>query len=166
MPAALCGVVGHKFAAGAFPGDGIFPLSPTLDSIGTFAACAADAATIFAALTGAAIPEVQAKGLRIGKPERYFYDDLEREVATAIDQALHQLSSAGAEVVPLEIPDVAEVESLFGRIVPIELIAILGTDRISRSLDQLDPVARSRIEPALGMPATDYIDALMRVNEV
>lgn len=166
MPAALCGVLGHKFAADAFPGDGIFPLSPTLDSIGTFTSCAADSATIFTALTGIAVPEIRIKGLRIGKPEGAFYQDLDSEVAAAMNQAFSRLASAGAEIVPAAIPELLEVESVFSRIVPVELISILGADRIKRGLDQLDPVSRSRIEPAMELRATDYISSRMRHTEL
>jgi aspartyl-tRNA(Asn)/glutamyl-tRNA(Gln) amidotransferase subunit A len=52
IPAALCGVAGIKFRAGAVPMDGVVPLAPSLDSLGLLAASAADLAAAWAALTG------------------------------------------------------------------------------------------------------------------
>ncbi|HSN39267.1 MAG TPA: amidase [Burkholderiales bacterium] len=166
MPAALCGVLGHKLSADAFSLDGIFPLSPTLDSIGTFTACAADAVTIFTALTGAAVPEIRITGLRLAKPAGILYQDLDHEVAAAMDNALARLAAAGAEIAPMEIPELAEVEPVFGQIVPVELIALLGPERIQRGLDQLDPVSRSRFVPVLDLSATDYISARIRQTDL
>lgn len=42
IPAACCGVYGFKLAHGAVPLDGIFPLAPSYDSLGWFAAEVAD----------------------------------------------------------------------------------------------------------------------------
>ena len=49
QPAALCGVFGYKASPGLWPTDGVFPLSTTMDSIGTFTRSARDAALVFAA---------------------------------------------------------------------------------------------------------------------
>jgi aspartyl-tRNA(Asn)/glutamyl-tRNA(Gln) amidotransferase subunit A len=53
-PAALCGVVGYKASARHWPCDGVFPLSPEMDSIGLFTQTAHDAAWVQAALGGQA----------------------------------------------------------------------------------------------------------------
>ena len=45
-PAALCGVVGYKASSSHWPCDGVFPLSPELDSIGLFTRSAHDAALV------------------------------------------------------------------------------------------------------------------------
>lgn len=50
LPAALNGVPGQKTTVGLWPTDGVFPLSPTLDSLGTFAHTVDDLAQVFHAI--------------------------------------------------------------------------------------------------------------------
>ncbi|MBI4206856.1 MAG: amidase [Betaproteobacteria bacterium] len=156
MPAALCGVFGHKFSAAAFPLEGIFPLSPTLDSPGVFTATARDAVTVWNALTAADIrADRPLNALRLGKPAPLFYEELDPEVARALDAALKRLERAGATIVAVKVPEVGEFEAVFGRIVPVELIDILGRERVRHNLDVFDPVTRARFSAVLDAPTED-----------
>lgn len=156
MPAALCGVFGHKFSASAFPLEGIFPLSPTLDSPGIFTATAEDAVTVWQTLSDTEVsPDLPLRGLRFGKPAPLFYEDLDRDVAHAADVALERLAERGAAIMPVEVPEIREFEALFGRIVPAELIAILGRERVREHLDVFDPVTRARFSAVLDSPGED-----------
>ena len=167
LPAALCGVVGHKFSSRAFALDGIFPLSPTLDSVGTFTTSAADAALVHSALTGiAGLPAPPVKGLRLGKPLRLFYDELDAEVSQRIDIALDALARAGAQIVPVDVPEVGEFDSVFGGIVPGELVEILGRERIEKGRELFDAIAQSRIIAALNYPPSRLAEACMRQVEL
>jgi aspartyl-tRNA(Asn)/glutamyl-tRNA(Gln) amidotransferase subunit A len=156
MPAALCGVFGHKFSAAAFPLEGIFPLSPTLDSPGVFTATAQDAVTVWKALTGADVSAaLSLRGLRLGKPAPLFYDELDVEVAHALDAAMETLVRAGATIIPIEVPEVGEFEAVFGRIVPVELIDILGRERVRQNLEVFDPVTKARFSAVLDSASGD-----------
>jgi hypothetical protein len=53
VPAALCGVVGYKPTPGRWPGDGVAPISHTLDTAGVLARSVEDCALIDAIVTGA-----------------------------------------------------------------------------------------------------------------
>ena len=153
LPAALCGVFGHKFSSRAFALDGIFPLSPTLDSVGTFTTSAADAALVHSTLTNtAAVPAPSVNGLRLGKPLELFYDDLDAEVRERIAAALDALARAGASIVPVNLPEVAKSDSVFGGIVPGELVNILGRERIKANRAVFDPIAQSRVFAAREFP--------------
>ncbi|MDP6883842.1 MAG: amidase, partial [Rhodospirillales bacterium] len=80
-PAAFCGVFGLKTTKGLWPTDGVFPLSPTLDTIGLLTGSAADAALIAAALQGRPVtPSSPPRGLRLGRPDDHFFDNLDKEV--------------------------------------------------------------------------------------
>lgn len=163
MPAALCGVFGHKFSSKAFPLDGIFPLSPTLDSPGVFTATAQDAVTVWNTLTGNdAKTNLPLKGLRFGKPAPLFYDELDAEVAQVLESALERLARAGAEIIPVEVPQVSEFEAVFGRIVPVELVDILGRERVRDNLGLFDPVTRARFSTVLDLSANDGNEARAR----
>jgi aspartyl-tRNA(Asn)/glutamyl-tRNA(Gln) amidotransferase subunit A len=163
MPAALCGVFGHKFSSSAFTLDGIFPLSPTLDSPGVFAPTAADALTVWNALTHSRpepVPRVST--LRLGKPSPLYFEALDAEVAQAVEDALGRIERAGALIEPVTVPEAEEFEAVFGRIVPFELIEILGRERVRENLGILDPVTRARFTAALDLARTDYEEARQR----
>jgi aspartyl-tRNA(Asn)/glutamyl-tRNA(Gln) amidotransferase subunit A len=163
MPAALCGVFGHKFSAAAFPLEGIFPLSPTLDSPGTFTTRARDAVTVWKALTGKdPSAELPLRGLRLGKPSPLFYEELDVEVAQALDAAVERLEQAGAVIVPVDVPEIEEFEAVFGRIVPVELIDILGRERVRENLAIFDPVTKARFSAVLDAAADDVGGARTR----
>jgi Asp-tRNA(Asn)/Glu-tRNA(Gln) amidotransferase A subunit family amidase/ketopantoate reductase len=55
IPAAYCGVVGLKPTYGLLPLDGVFPLSPRCDHVGTLTATVSGAAALLAALTDPAL---------------------------------------------------------------------------------------------------------------
>jgi aspartyl-tRNA(Asn)/glutamyl-tRNA(Gln) amidotransferase subunit A len=47
IPAALCGIVGLRPSQGSVPTDGVFPLAPSLDTVGPMARTAADCALLW-----------------------------------------------------------------------------------------------------------------------
>ena len=113
-PAALCGCVGLKPTYGRVSSRGVIPLSWSLDHVGPLAATVADAAVVLQAIAGydagdvtsADVPVADyvsvlqegAKGLRVGVPREYFFDELDAEVASAMEHALRGLQSLGAEL--------------------------------------------------------------------
>ncbi|HEY6369025.1 MAG TPA: amidase [Candidatus Sulfotelmatobacter sp.] len=121
-PAALCGCVGIKPTYGRVSSRGVIPLSASLDHVGPLAATVEDAAIVLQAIAGydsaditsADVPATDyrsglratVKGMRVGVPRAYFFDDLEAEVAAAMEHALRGLQSLGAELreVQLDLP--------------------------------------------------------------
>lgn len=121
-PAALCGCVGLKPTYGRVSGRGVIPLSLSLDHVGPLAATVADAAIVLQAIAGYDAADIttadvpvedcvsalreDAKALRVGVPRDYFFDDLDTEVASAMEHALRGIATLVAEVkdVRLEVP--------------------------------------------------------------
>jgi aspartyl-tRNA(Asn)/glutamyl-tRNA(Gln) amidotransferase subunit A len=121
-PAALCGCVGLKPTYGRVSSRGVIPLSPSLDHVGPLTASAVDAAIVLQAIAGYDAGDITstnipisdyvstvnegAKSLRIGVPRAYFFDDLDAEVASAIEHALRGIETLVAEVkeVQLDVP--------------------------------------------------------------
>jgi aspartyl-tRNA(Asn)/glutamyl-tRNA(Gln) amidotransferase subunit A len=121
-PAALCGCVGLKPTYGRVSSRGVIPLSRSLDHVGPLAATVEDVAVVLQAIAGydagdlgsvdVAVADYLsglregAKKLRVGVPRGYFFDDLDPEVASAIEQALRDISSLGAAIreVRLDVP--------------------------------------------------------------
>ena len=67
LPAAGCGVVGFKTPHGAISTAGVFPLAPSLDTVGPMARSVEDCALAWSVLTGEPVPEPRLEGKRIGK---------------------------------------------------------------------------------------------------
>ena len=114
-PAALCGVVGLKPTYGAVSVRGVIPLSPSLDHIGPIARTVGDAAIIFRAIVDGGqvdgfdgfkfpTPGVENKLLRIGVPRKFFYEDLDPEVESSVDEALSVLQALGHESREIDFP--------------------------------------------------------------
>ncbi len=122
MPASVCGVVGLKPTYGRVSKAGVFPLSYLFDHAGPITRTVEDAALVLNAIAGydpadpatvrTAVDDYTealaggVRGLRIGVPRPYFFAQLDDEVATAVERALDELRSLGAEVRDVEVPDV------------------------------------------------------------
>ncbi len=162
-PAAFCGIFGLKTTVGLWPVDGIFPLSPTLDSIGPLTRTAADAAVVFAALTDRPVPEpVPLRGLRLGKPTSLFFDGMDADVARTMAAAQAALVEAGVSIIDVDVPEAEEANRLFGTLVAAELIAGLGRERFLRERHRMDPGVAERAATGLDLKATDWITARWR----
>jgi aspartyl-tRNA(Asn)/glutamyl-tRNA(Gln) amidotransferase subunit A len=121
-PAALCGCVGIKPTYARVSSRGVIPLSPSLDHVGPLAASVEDAAIVLQAIAGYDAEDItsvdvpvddyvgplreDAKKLRVGVPREYFFDDLDAEVAAAVEQALRVMKNLVSAIkdIRLEIP--------------------------------------------------------------
>ncbi len=158
LPAALCGTFGLKTTVGLWPTDGVFPLAPQLDSIGPLTRSAADGAIVFAALTGQPVPvSAPLRGLRLGRPERYYFDNLDADVEARTSAALTALEKAGVEIVPMDVPEASEREGYFPVALPACLIACLGRERFLAGRHKIDPVVAMRGDRGLEVSADTYI---------
>ena len=117
LPAACCEIVGLKPAWGRIPLDGIFPVSPTLDTVGPLASTVDDVALLWSVLSGARVPEPQLDGLVVGllrqPPE--VGDGRETERSDLAEEWVSDLERCGARVVEAEIPKAsANTFAMFG----------------------------------------------------
>ncbi|MFZ9298123.1 MAG: amidase [Hylemonella sp.] len=162
-PAALCGVVGYKASAEHWPTEGVFPLSPHMDSVGIFTRSVEDAAMVEAALAGRALPSPPpVSELRLAWPVHHFMENLDSSVAACFEAALKRLRQAGAKITEIHVPEAAEIDAVFRCLVPADLLAFLGRERIQRSADQIDPVAASRLSAANDLKADEYVRMVSR----
>jgi aspartyl-tRNA(Asn)/glutamyl-tRNA(Gln) amidotransferase subunit A len=104
-PAALCGVVGLKATYGGVSARGVIPLSPSLDHVGPMTRTVADAAILFAAIAGDAPrrEKLDSRNLRIAIPRRFFYEDLDPEIARAVEEALLLFRNMTASIREIEL---------------------------------------------------------------
>ena len=115
-PAAYCGVVGLKPTKGAISRTGVFPLSEDLDHVGPLGASVADAALMATAMGVTATARLgrPVQGLKIGYARDWFATDpaTSPAVLLAMDQAMSDLSLAGARVALIQLPDYAGIEAV------------------------------------------------------
>ncbi|HEY4143309.1 MAG TPA: amidase [Pseudolabrys sp.] len=114
IPAALCGIVGFKPTARRVPMQGVMPLSPSLDSVGSLGWTVACCAAVDAVLAGEPMPPLgyAVKDIRLGIPSAYVFDGMDRATAAAFDAAISRLSTAGAAIVKLETPELSEIPDI------------------------------------------------------
>ncbi|WP_029041889.1 amidase [Cucumibacter marinus] len=129
-PASYCGIVGFKPAQGQIPATGVFPLSPSLDHVGTLAASVREAALGHAAMTGTgqdqSVFSGAAHGTRLGYARDWFATDpqLGPGVLDALDTAVSMLSLTGAQIAEITLPDYADFETAAAVILHGESFAI------------------------------------------
>lgn len=116
VPASLCGLVGFRPTAGRVSGRGIAPISTTRDTAGPIARNVADCALLDAVLTTSRGPllTVSLAGARLGVPANHFWEDLDPGVRAVTEAALDRLRAAGAQLVPVALPSVAELNAAAG----------------------------------------------------
>jgi aspartyl-tRNA(Asn)/glutamyl-tRNA(Gln) amidotransferase subunit A len=166
-PAALCGVVGYKASSSHWPCDGVFPISPEMDSIGVFTRSAHDAAWVQAALSGRALPPPPAlSALTLAVPTQHFMDELDEPVRRCFEAAVGRLRTSGARIVSAETPEAGEIDDIFRCLVPADLLAFLGRERVTAQFDRLDAVAATRIQAAFEVREDDYATMLTRRREL
>jgi Asp-tRNA(Asn)/Glu-tRNA(Gln) amidotransferase A subunit family amidase len=109
LPAAACDVVGLKSQWGLIPTAGVFPLVPTLDTVGPMARTVADVALLWSVLAARPVPEPRLDGLTVGLLRRApgIGDDRPTEQSDAAEAWVPALESLGARVVEASVPDAA-----------------------------------------------------------
>ncbi|MFS2326208.1 amidase [Brucella sp. H1_1004] len=108
IPAALNGLVGFKPTANRIPLRGVFPLAPSLDSIGPIAQTVADCILADSVMAGdePVLPVPRALDtLTVGLPEGMLLADMESDVCDAFKRSLKMLQEAGARIVSFELND-------------------------------------------------------------
>jgi aspartyl-tRNA(Asn)/glutamyl-tRNA(Gln) amidotransferase subunit A len=116
-PASQCGVVGLKPQYGRVSAEGVVPLSVSLDHVGPITTCVADAAIILNVIQHptprsdhrestndfvAALQE-DSRTLRLGIPRKFFFEDLDPEVDSAIKEVLNVLRTLTAEIRDIDL---------------------------------------------------------------
>jgi len=118
IPAAYCGIVGLKPTFGLVPVEGVFPLSPTCDHVGTLTATVEQAARLLSVLAAQPVELRRVSGARVGLLRRQLDDpDLTPGVRFRTQDALGVLSSAGFELVDVDLPELELVDDALGAVV-------------------------------------------------
>jgi aspartyl-tRNA(Asn)/glutamyl-tRNA(Gln) amidotransferase subunit A len=156
IPASYCGCVGLKPTYGLVSRSGVFPLGLSLDHVGPLTRTVRDAALVMNVIA-ASHPGTPQAGRRIGVPENFFNERLAPEVASAYEQTLRTAETLGCRLVPITVPDPAEINAI-GRIILLCEAAAILKPWIDRR-DDFGADVLALLDQGLLVSATDYIDA-------
>jgi aspartyl-tRNA(Asn)/glutamyl-tRNA(Gln) amidotransferase subunit A len=159
QPAALCGCVGFKPTYGRVSRYGLVAFASSLDQIGPFTKDVRDCAAVLHAISGvdpldsSSIPEPvpnyeellkgEIKGLKIGIAKEYMVGGLDAEVNAAVQKAISQLQSLGAEVVEVSLPHTDYAVATYYIVATAEASANLARFdgiRYGMRIDGADPI--------------------------
>ncbi|MFZ0844998.1 MAG: amidase family protein, partial [Pseudolabrys sp.] len=161
---ALCGIVGFKPSRQRIPTDGAFPLSYSLDSIGSLARSVAACAKADAVMAGEAdvtLEPAPLSGLRIGVAQGMPLENLDDTVAKRFPEGLDLLEKAGAHLSNETLPLIDDMMRGLARasILVAEAYSI-HRDRLARRGADIDPIVRARLEKGRDISSADYVDAV------
>jgi aspartyl-tRNA(Asn)/glutamyl-tRNA(Gln) amidotransferase subunit A len=174
MPAHFCGTSGFKPTNGRVSRANCMPLSFTLDTVGPLAQTAEDCAIILSIIAGpdpldpttALAPKWDgkamkrpAKGMTIGIPKSFYVDDLEPDVAKALDDAIAAFKTLGVKIVPVELPDQVMVAAAALIVLAVEAAAYHAPWLRTRP-DDYGAQVRNRLQNGLAYSAVEYLEAM------
>lgn len=175
IPASYCGIVGLKPTFGRISLHGVVPLSWSLDHAGPLTRTVTDAALLLDALQGADGHDIRARdaapldfamlergvaGMRVG----VLQDDGSGtppgsdEMLAAWRTGLAALEAAGAELVPLDMPELDALRAVQAVILGLEATAY-HLPWLRTRLDDYGPFMRQRILSSFVYGPTAYVEA-------
>ena len=119
-PAAINGVSGLRPSMGSIPMTGSFTrICPAIDTVGPLGESVEIIARLFAVMAGYDDDDLYSvrreqpdflgsldngiKGIRIGLPQKFFLEDLEEGVGSAVEASAQRLAALGADIVEIEL---------------------------------------------------------------
>ena len=171
-PASACGIAGLKPTYEAIPRTGVFPLSFSLDHLGSLGRTVADAALLCDVMAdgktaaAGAIGEPVA-GLRIGFVRHFHLEDMpaDAETAAALETAARKLESLGADVREVALPSLLTFAAVNRIILQSEAIAIHG-DWLRSRPDASCALSRRAILIGAFHTAEDLVQAQRRRRQL
>jgi len=160
-PAALQGLVGFKNTARLTPTEGAVPLSTTLDTACALTRSVRDAVLLHELLADRRV-RLEGRPLpfrRFAVPTTLVLDGLDTTVAAAFQRSIAALRTAGAQIVEIEMADIAEQPALnaAGGFSAAESWA-WHRELLAERGALYDPRVALRIRRGERMSAADYID--------
>jgi len=171
IPAALNGIVGFKPTASRISRRGVFPLSPTLDSVGSLARTVAACAAADAIMAGDAWQDftpLPLAGMRIGLPPRVMLEDLDDDIGAGFSSTLDLLGRSGATLAACPIDDLLRDmrEATSGASIASVEAAEIHADWLLRDDGPVDRRMAEPLKRRLGFPAWTYLRMIRARNEL
>ncbi|MGI9423666.1 MAG: amidase [Hyphomicrobiaceae bacterium] len=179
IPSAINGVSGLRPTVGRISNRGSFPVSANHDTIGPMARSVRDVARLFAVMAAYDdadnvsvdrplenfLPHLNdgIAGLRIAVPRNYYFDNLDPQIAAAVDQAISTFESLGAKITDVTLQGADKtLENL--AIIIYSDACLVHEDRLEGQDDKWGAQTIERMRMALTHTSRDYARA-MRAKE-
>ncbi|OLE46565.1 MAG: hypothetical protein AUI36_21890, partial [Cyanobacteria bacterium 13_1_40CM_2_61_4] len=175
IPGSYCGIVGLKPTYGRVSNRGVIPLSWTLDHTGPMAKCVEDAAILLKVIAGyderdpttvdVPVPDyaralkTPVSRLRLGIPRKPFFDDVDPEVAKAVEAAIDLLKKMTATATDVQLPPAGNPADVWAP----EIYAYHAT-WIQESPEKYQAATRTAILRAKDANAAAYAQARRNVD--
>ena len=172
IPSAACGVVGLKPTYGRVSRHGAIPLAWSLDHVGPITKTVEDAAIMLDAIAGPdpndpsaasrPVPDYRkeitrgVRGLRLGIPRQYFFDDIDPEIREHVNKAIRELESLGAATLEVDIPNLENCTAMEAHITLVEATSY-HEPYLQRQPDDYSPEVRINLEAGRYLLGTDYV---------
>jgi aspartyl-tRNA(Asn)/glutamyl-tRNA(Gln) amidotransferase subunit A len=153
IPAALCGVTGHRPTVGLVPVDGVVPVAWTLDTVGPLARTADDCRRALEVMAGRALEPGPVR--RIGLVTSLF-EQADPAVAAACEEAARALPGTPE---PVELPLHDEIATIT-QLVMLPEAASAHLQWLRTRLADYGPDVRARLLAGLLLPSSAYLTGL------
>jgi aspartyl-tRNA(Asn)/glutamyl-tRNA(Gln) amidotransferase subunit A len=177
IPASLCGIVGFKPTYGRVSTRGVVPMAWTLDHVGPMCKTVEDAALMLAAIAGydvldpasADVPAAdysraireQTSRLRVGVARTPFFDNLDPEVAKAVETAIEVVRKLTAGVADVRVPPTGNIADVWNP----EIYAY-HMPWITKTPELYQTATRDLIQGAAKTNSATYAEARRQVDVV
>lgn len=117
VPAALCGTFGLKVTYGRISLNGVFPLVPSIDTVGPLADSPEHLDLAYRVMSGDDAPEPEPRPLRLGVPQPW-YDEapMAEDVSAAFGAAIAALREMGHQVHTIEMTEAVPSQRIWNAI--------------------------------------------------
>ncbi|WP_372570522.1 amidase [Ruegeria jejuensis] len=166
IPAAWNDLVGLKTTSGRLSLEGVVPLCLKFDTIGPLTRSVEDAAQMLALLEGGRPADLRGatlQGRRFAVLQSVVMDDIRNAPSRAFHDALQALSKGGAQLVPLEVPELTEAMALSGVLYTTEAYG-LWRDVIEARPDAMFPEILGRFRQGKSFSGPDYVAACAKLE--
>lgn len=175
IPASLCGIVGFKPTYGRVSNRGVIPMAWTLDHVGPMCKTVEDAGLMLAAIAGydgldptsvdapvadyARAVRMETTRLRVGVVRAPFFENLDPEVANAVEAAIDVVRRLTAGVREVELPPPGNIADVWNP----EIYAY-HEEWITKTPELYQAATRNLIQAAGKTNAATYAQARRRVD--
>jgi aspartyl-tRNA(Asn)/glutamyl-tRNA(Gln) amidotransferase subunit A len=177
IPASHCGIVGFKPTYGRVSNRGVIPMSWTLDHVGPMCKTVEDAALILGVIAGydeldstsvdVPVPDysrairMPVSKFRVGVPRTPFFDNVDTEIAKAVEAAIDLIRKLTASVKDVQIPATGNIADVWNP----EIYAY-HTPWITKTPELYQDATRNLIQAAGNAKPAVYAQARHEVDVV
>jgi len=172
IPSAICGTVGLKPTYGRVSRYGAIPLAWSLDHVGVITRCSEDAAIMLKAIAGhdsldasssdRTVPDYRdemrgtVREMKIGVPANYFFEHVNREIASAVRTAISLLEQLGAKLTDVHIANLEPCSAAEAQINLVEATSY-HEKWLAEKADEYEDDVRVNLEAGRYLIGTDYV---------